>query len=71
METKISRPEDIGAAIRARRRALGYTQGEVAGACGMSTRLISELERGRPTVSFDKVLRVVRRLGMDLYARER
>ncbi len=71
MESKISSAGDIGPAIRARRRLLGYTQGEVAETCGMSTRLISELERGRPTVSFDKVLRVVRRLGMDLCVRER
>lgn len=57
---------DLGRAMRERRRALGLTQAYCASALGYSPRLIGEMERGRATVSFDKVLTYSRELGIDL-----
>ncbi|MCH4083312.1 MAG: helix-turn-helix transcriptional regulator [Olsenella sp.] len=38
---------------------------------GMSPRLIGEIERGRGTVGFEKVLLVANGLGIDLFTRAR
>lgn len=57
---------DLGRAMRERRRALGLTQVYCASALGFSPRLIGEMERGRATVSFDKMLTYSRELGIDL-----
>ncbi|MGD8862867.1 MAG: type II toxin-antitoxin system Y4mF family antitoxin [Myxococcales bacterium] len=56
----------LGAAVRARRRALRLTQqqlGELAG-CGVA--FLYELETGKPTVRLDKVLSVLSVLGLSL-----
>ena len=42
----VQKPADIGAAIRARRKELGYTQEFFAQMLGYSPRLIGEIERG-------------------------
>lgn len=60
--------EDLGRVIRTRRKELGYTQSQIAGAAGISQRLMSELERGRGTVAFDTVVDVAMWLGIDLVA---
>ena len=56
---------DVGHVVRMRRKELNYTQMDLARFTGYSQRLISEIERGRQTVSFDKVMRVVNGLGID------
>ena len=63
--------EDLGAAIRARRKALGYTQAELAEYCNCGTRFISDLENGKDTIQFGKVLQVVNMLGMDFQLKTR
>jgi HTH-type transcriptional regulator / antitoxin HipB len=62
----IRQPEDLGQAVRARRKAAGLTQAELAEVAGVGTRFVSELERGKPTAEFNKVLQVLRVLGFDL-----
>ena len=58
---------DLGAAVRARRKAKGLTQSELAGLCGTSLRFITELERGaRSAASISKVITVCHRLALDL-----
>ena len=51
----------LGAALRSRRKRLGYTQED----------LVGEIERGRGTVGIDKVLAFATALGIDVVAFER
>ena len=57
---------DLGRAVRARRKRDGLTLVETAGLTGVGVRFLSELENGKPTVRLDRVLHVVRSLGLDL-----
>ena len=63
--------QDIGRAIRARRKKLGYTQTEVARFNQCSIRFISELERGKDGAGLGQVIRIMNSLGLDLAAFER
>jgi HTH-type transcriptional regulator / antitoxin HipB len=57
---------DLGKTIRARRKAKGLTQTELAGLAGVSLRFVSEVERGRGTAGFELVLRLCTRLSMNV-----
>jgi len=61
-------PRDIGALIRAHRRALGLDQRTLAARAGVSRLWISEVERGKPGASLGLVLRVLASLGVTLFA---
>ncbi|WP_282191702.1 helix-turn-helix domain-containing protein [Adlercreutzia caecimuris] len=61
----------LGAALRGRRKRLGYTQEDLADMLGFSPRLVGEIERGRGTVGIDKVLAFATALGVDVVAFER
>jgi y4mF family transcriptional regulator len=61
-----SEPAVLGAAIRARRRALGVTQDELAASIGVSRRVIGQLENGKETVHVGIVLRAARAVGLDV-----
>jgi y4mF family transcriptional regulator len=52
--------------IRARRRELGLRQDELADLAGVSTRTISAVEAGKPTVRLDVLLAVFDTLGLQL-----
>lgn len=52
--------------LRARRKELGLTQRELADLAGVSTRFIHELEHGKATVQFDRVLAVATTLGLSI-----
>lgn len=56
----------VGTAIRQARRAHGLTQSQLAGLAGTGLRFVSELERGKPNVSLDKMLAVLAVLGLRL-----
>jgi len=56
----------LGQALRARRRDLQLTQQDVADLAEVSVRFLHELERGKPGVRLDKLLAVLRALGMHL-----
>lgn len=60
----------LGAAVRARRVALRLTQADVAGLAGVGLAFLYDLERGKPTVRLDKVLPVLRTLGLALHVGE-
>ncbi len=62
----ITNIKTLGEGIRARRKALGYTQGFLSEATGLSVSFISDLERGKETAEIGKVLRLIHLLGMDL-----
>ena len=59
-------PEQLGAAIRARRRQLKVTQKDLAMTCGTGLRFIIDLEKGKPTCQIAKILQVIYALGLKL-----
>lgn len=59
-------PEQVGAAIRARRRQLKVTQKDLAMTCGTGLRFIIDLEKGKSTCQIGKVLQVLQALGLQL-----
>ena len=59
-------PEALGSVIRQRRKALGLTQIEAAGLCGVGERFLRELELGKATVQLGLALKVLAGLGIDL-----
>jgi HTH-type transcriptional regulator/antitoxin HipB len=67
VEATIRTTGELGQAIRRRRQAIGLTQAEVAQVAGVGNRFVSELERGKATAEFGKILRVVSVLGLDLH----
>ena len=68
---RIRNAADFGAAVRKRRKELGYTQEELAGYCGCSTVYLSNLENGKETAEIGKALFVASRLGVDVVALKR
>ena len=67
---RIRDTEDLGQAIRHRRKKLGLTQVQLAETCQCSPRFIGELERGVAGGNIKQVLYVCQSLGLDLYAKE-
>ncbi len=63
----IMSPKDIGNAIRAKRKADGLTQFDAAALCGVGTRFLGELERGKETAQIGKILRIIHGLGLALH----
>ena len=59
-------PEQLGAAIRARRTQLKVTQKDLAMTCGTGLRFIIDLEKGKPTCQIGKILQVLHALGLKL-----
>ncbi len=68
---KIADVGQIGAAIRHKRRAIGMRQSELAALSGVGPRFLSELENGKTTAELGKALRVLQRLGLDLWLEPR
>lgn len=66
-KNKCANMADVGRVIRLRRKELGYNQTQLAALAGCSQRLISEIERGKPTVAFETVLNIANGLGIDLW----
>lgn len=66
---RITSAEQYGKAIREARKKLGFTQTEVANACGTGIRFIVDLERGKPTCELEKALKVAQMLGIVLIAK--
>ncbi|MCD6577270.1 MAG: helix-turn-helix transcriptional regulator [Anaerolineaceae bacterium] len=57
-------PEQIGLAIRSRRKQLKVTQKDLAMTCGTGLRFIIDLEKGKPTCQIGKILQVLQALGI-------
>ena len=53
----------VGAFVRQRRQAAKLNQRELAELAGVGTRLVSDLERGKPTLRMDAVNRVLHVFG--------
>lgn len=57
---------DLGKVVRQRRKQLALTQAALAAVAGVGVRFVSELERGKRTAEFQRVLNVLHILGMDV-----
>jgi HTH-type transcriptional regulator/antitoxin HipB len=63
---KITSTQDLAAAVRGQRQNLALTQAELATRAGVSRPWLSEVEAGKPTAEFGKVIRLVDALGLTL-----
>ncbi|MBK5275413.1 MAG: helix-turn-helix transcriptional regulator [Desulfuromonadales bacterium] len=68
---KITSAVDIGRIIRQKRKDDGLTLVEAAAVCCVSYAFLSALENGKETVRLNKVLQVVKCLGIELEAGNR
>ena len=66
MAPKSQPSELLGQAVRAERRAQGLTQSQLGDLAGTGLNFVSQLERGKPTVRFDKTIAVLSVLGLEL-----
>lgn len=71
VEAKVQHPSDIGHVIRNARASKGMTQGGLAAEVGVSRKWLSEVENGKPTAEVGLVLKVLRKLDLELAASER
>ena len=67
----ISSAQDMGRLIREAREQRKLSQQAFADLVGVGRRFISELENGKTTLEFDKVLQVASATGIDVLARRR
>lgn len=66
MKHSILSTEDLGLVIRAVRKSAQVRQDDLAGAVGVSRRFTADVERGKPTVQFGRVLRLLEELGITI-----
>lgn len=59
-------PADIGKIVRAKRKSDGLTQADAAALCGVGTRFLGEMERGKETAQIGKMIRILHGLGLTL-----
>jgi transcriptional regulator with XRE-family HTH domain len=57
---------DVGAAIRAVRRLSRVRMDDLAATAGVSKQFTQDAEHGKPTVQFDRVLKLLAELGIPL-----
>lgn len=63
---RIRTAHDLGALIRDRRTALGWSQPDLADRCGASKRWIVAVEAGKPGAEIGLVLRALAALNLEL-----
>lgn len=71
MRKSVKSAADVGAAVRWKRLEDKLTLVQAAGLCNVNYRFLSDLENGKPTVRFDKVLHVLACLGLELHIEQR
>lgn len=64
---KIVTVAQLGQLIREKRKNAGALQADAASLAGVGARFLSDLERGKETAQVGKVLRVLHRLGLELW----
>jgi hypothetical protein len=68
---RIQTAEDLGQLVRAHRKGKGLTLETVSGLGNLSTRFLSEFERGKETAEIGKILKALRTLGLDVIVQPR
>jgi len=71
MDNRIQTAEELGAQIRARRKALRLTQDELAAVARVTPRLLGEVERGKASAQLAGLLRILAALGLGLVVEAR
>ncbi|MFA6775628.1 MAG: helix-turn-helix transcriptional regulator [Sphaerochaetaceae bacterium] len=69
--SRILNTKELGALVKARRKQNHLTQAELAMYCDTGIRFISDLENGKETIQFGKVLAVISMLGLNMNIEER
>jgi len=69
--TYVNSAAELGRLIKTSREQMNLNQQQFADVAGVGRRFISELENGKATLEFDRVLQVSKAAGIDLYARQR
>ena len=64
-------PEEIGNALKIRRKEYQLRQEEVAEFARVSERFVREVEKGKQTVRLDKLIDVLAAVGLELVATDR
>ncbi len=64
---KLQTAAEIGALIRSTRKGQHISQTVLAGLASVGTRFISDLENGKGTIQVQKLLDVLKALGLGLY----
>ena len=63
---RVRSPPEIGSLARLERERQNLTLNEVYSASGLTTRFLSEFERGKPNASLGRVMQTLRILGLEL-----
>jgi HTH-type transcriptional regulator / antitoxin HipB len=66
----VARVHAMARAIRARRKALRLTQIELSRLCGCGPDFVYDVENGKPSLRLDKLLELLRVLGLELVLAE-
>ena len=64
---KILNTADLGKLISKKRKSMQLTQSEFAALSGVGVRFISELENGKESIHFGKVLKILENMGLELH----
>lgn len=67
----IKSSKDLGDYLRSYRKANGMTLETVSGLSNVSTKFLSEFERGKETAEIGKVLKVLQTLGLEVIIQPR
>ena len=62
---------DLGSLIRKARKAMRMTQSDFSAHAGVGRRFLSELEGGKPSLEFDKVMACAEAAGVEIFSRTR
>ena len=63
---RVHSPQAIGQLARQERKRQGLTMDEVYSASGLTTRFLSEFERGKPNASLGRVMDTLQALGLEM-----
>jgi len=63
--------EELGRLVRAHRKRRGLTLETISGLGNLSTRFLSEFERGKETAEIGKALKALRTLGLEVIVQPR
>ena len=66
MKIPIQSVAELGRALRAVRRSSGVRIDDMAATAGVSKQFASDVELGKPTVQFDRVMKLLREMGISV-----
>ena len=66
MNIPIQSVAELGRALRAVRRSSGVRIDDMAATAGVSKQFASDVEHGKPTVQFDRVIKLLREMGISV-----